>query len=722
MVTQTNKDFADSPYISLDFEKIARERTHSPDEVRGILEDRIRKTVDTPEEPAENSRETKKDLLNQAKDSIKDKSARKELELFDKDPELYTTLYALKENTNSESHTANPGTERERETDKADAKICLDANGKLFLAIDSLKPTDVSFQVHDGKLTFNPAGMSPDQLKDLLAWLEHRGLAVDLDSLKLENADQKTEEMFAGAKEDLKKDRGHGEEFAHTEGAKKTLTVDEEQDENNENLPPVDENANVNGQRANEPIDFNGASGKAAPGAYKSAVDSITAWMNKNKRKNYSYFTYNRGGYTVFAAFPTENPNNLKEDGVVDKDGNISFKNECKLYVKRNKDGKVEISFSTPNGKPLTDAYADLIINAHKDAGNTRVKFGTMSDANEGAIRAACGRGLVVPVGLKLSQTKFDKMIDAAEGKNGKNNPKVIKYRRDLAMQFAYQLEQKGIDWQDPKNKNDVDCRCIRSAIGAYNLSPFRDWWEDFGLRGEYERIVKSNGSGANKSNGAAASIGAAEAVAKLYNAFNEGLDSSGNAALPAEQRGTVGFLVSDQCQTLSAKEKEEFRSFIAGRENLPIRDLPPEAAKRLFNIMQKTEEEIAKNKIEEEYKRLVNDKYYKGNAEWDAVSGFLSDAQTRANNVAEDIKDTGLPPILICRIGNPKHDFSAIKKEMERTERRDRNHDDDYDRRRDNRDRDDRNDDRRDRDDRRNRSNGGNNYPNGGRRQGYDR
>ena len=98
---------------------------------------------------------------------------------------------------------------------------------------------------------------------------------------------------------------------------------------------------------------------------------------------------------------------------------------------------------------------------------------------------------------------------------------------------------------------------------------------------------------------------------------------------------------------------------------------------------MQKTEEEIAKNKIEEEYKRLVNDKYYKGNAEWDAVSGFLSDAQTRANNVAEDIKDTGLPPILICRIGNPKHDFSAIKKEMERTERRDRNHDDDYDRRR---------------------------------------
>ena len=203
---------------------------------------------------------------------------------------------------------------------------------------------------------------------------------------------------------------------------------------------------------------------------------------------------------------------------------------------------------------------------------------------------------------------------------------------------------------------------------------------------------------------------------------FIYGIDSSGNAALPAEQRGTVGFLVSDQCQTLSAKEKEEFRSFIAGRENLPIRDLPPEAAKRLFNIMQKTEEEIAKNKIEEEYKRLVNDKYYKGNAEWDAVSGFLSDAQTRANNVAEDIKDTGLPPILICRIGNPKHDFSAIKKEMERTERRDRNHDDDYDRRRDNRDRDDRNDDRRDRDDRRNRSNGGNNYPNGGRRQGYDR
>ena len=125
----------------------------------------------------------------------------------------------------------------------------------------------------------------------------------------------------------------------------------------------------------------------------------------------------------------------MEQDGVIDKKTkDVKVRSECKLYVKMDKDGRLEISFSTPNGKPLSDTYADRIMDAYKDAGISRVKFGTMSDANEGSIRAACGRALIVPVGLKLSQTKFDKMIDAAEGKNGKNNPKVIKYRRDLAL------------------------------------------------------------------------------------------------------------------------------------------------------------------------------------------------------------------------------------------------------------------------------------------------
>lgn len=65
-----------------------------------------------------------------------------------------------------------------------------------------MKPADVSFQIHDGKLSFDPNGMSPDQLREILAWLDRRGLAsfVDMDGLKLENADARTEELFAAVK------------------------------------------------------------------------------------------------------------------------------------------------------------------------------------------------------------------------------------------------------------------------------------------------------------------------------------------------------------------------------------------------------------------------------------------------------------------------------------------------------------------------------------------
>lgn len=379
--------------------------------------------------------------------------------------------------------------------------------------------------------------------------------------------------------------------------------------------------------------------------------------MNKNKRRNLSYFITHKNGYTVFTTFDKENPENMEQDGIIDKKTkDIKVRSECKLYVKMDKDGRLEISFSTPNGKPLSDTYADRIMDAYKDAGITRVKFGTMTDANEGAIRAACGRALIVPVGLKLSQTKFDKMIDAAEGKSGKNNPKVIKYRRDLALQFAHQLKQKGIDWQDPANKNNVDCRCIRGAIGAYNFSPFRDWWEDFGLRDKYEEFIKNSGSG--NRNGAADAIGATKAVAKLYAAYSDGIGSD-------NPEGTLDYLVSDKCQSLTPEEKEKFKEVIRGSEKMQVRDMPPEAAKKLFAIMQQTQAARATRKINEEYEKLVKDEFYKGNATRDAVMPYLTEASTEIENVKNDLADIGLPPILVIKIGMPKHDFSPIQRRL---------------------------------------------------------
>ena len=664
------------PSFNLDFQRYTNIRMFSVDEVRELLSKRIPNNNTTIDDNTQNNSEDKAEAIRKYKENVIREAAMKNMELFEKDPELYTNLFSLKEATKGETVVLNEGTDKERTIDKAHAQINEDKDGSLFLAIESLQPTNMSFKIYNGKLVFDPTGMSPEQLKDMLAWLDRRGLIslVNLDALKLENADQKTEEMFNLLKSETETELNQKEDFYTTQEEDDSQTVDNssemlnnqpasQQSLNQQTATPAPQPQENNTASAPQPQENNTSSD-----SYDKAIKSITKWMNKNKSKDLSYFTRFVNGYEVFTIFPTDNPNNMKDDGAIDKKGNLTLKNECKIYVKRHKNGKLEISFSTPHDKPLNDSHADIIINAYKDAGIRRIKFGTLTDANEGVMRAACARELILPIGLKLSQVKFDKMIDAAEAKQGKNNPKVTEYRYNLALEFASQLKQKGINWQDPNNKNNTDCRCIRSAIGAYNISPFRDWWEDFGLRGEYENIIKNNISGANHANGAAATIGAAEAIAKLYNVYNEALNSNGNQAIPSHMQGTVGFIVSDYCQTLTNEEKTQIRSMINGVEDASIRNLPPEIAKNIYHVLQKSEEKTAKTNIEEEFTRLVNNEFYKGNAERDAVSTFLNDAIVHANNVAEDLKDYGLPPILISRIGNPKHDFTEIKRNLSRS------------------------------------------------------
>ncbi len=661
MVTKATNNTAGKPFMELDLHKFVQNRTHTAEEVRNVLESHIRKAIEIPEDLGDD-RAAREAYLRKRKEEVAYKSACDELDVYQKNPEFYTTLYALKNATNAETVSDGEG-DKAKETERANARICEDQNGNLFLAVDIMKPTDISFQIHDGKLYFDPSGMTPDRLKEMLAYLDRRGLVsfIDMDSLKLENADQATGEMFAATQAEIKQEIGRQGEDTGYSVAAAPLAVD--QAANDEPQTPDDNSNDIHDNAPDIPVTGTipvrgGNANKAPDDAYENAIQSLTKWMDKNKRRGLSYFVTHRGGYTVFTAFEKENPENMQQDGVIDsKTKDVKTRHECKLYVRMDENGRLEVSFSLPSGKMLNDNYADRIMDAYKDAGIKRVKFGTMGDANETAIRLGCGRALIVPVDLKLSQTKFDKMIDAAEGKNGKNNPKVIKYRRDLALQLAYQLQQKGIQWDDPKNKNDAECRCVRHAVGAYNMSPFRDWWEDFGLRGAYEKIIKENGSG--NPDGAAAAIGAAKAVAKLYAAYSDGVD---------QKDATIGYLVSDKCSSLTPEEKEKFKSYLNGHEDIPMREMPPEAAIRLFHIMQETQEKRAKRKIEDEYRKLVKDDFYKGNAARDAVAPYLTEATTEIENVKTELADIGLPPIVVIRIGTPKHNFRQIQDELRQT------------------------------------------------------
>ena len=66
-----------------------------------------------------------------------------------------------------------------------------------------------------------------------------------------------------------------------------------------------------------------------------------------------------------------------------------------------------------------------------------------------------------------------------------------------------------------------------------------------------------------------------------------------------------------------------------------------------------------------EEYEKLVKDEFYKGNAARDAVTPYLTEASTEIDNVKNDLADIGLPPILVMKIGMPKHDFSPIQRRL---------------------------------------------------------
>ena len=347
----------------------------------------------------------------------------------------------------------------------------------------------------------------------------------------------------------------------------------------------------------------------------------------------------------------------MQQDGVIDsKTKDVKTRHECKLYVRMDENGRLEVSFSLPSGKVLNDNYADRIMDAYKDAGIKRVKFGTLSDANETAIRLGCGRALIVPVDVKLSQTKFDKMIDAAEGKNGKNNPKVIKYRRDLALQLAYQLQQKVFNGMIPKIKTMPNAVASampsaptisrRSAIGGKTSACVTLTKTLLKQTVPATRTVRQQPSVPPKPWLNCMPLTMTELVKRCHDRL------SGFRSVHFPHPG----------------RKEKFKAYINGHEDIPMREMPPEAAIYLFKTMQETQQKRAKNKIEEEYRKLVKDDFYKGNAARDAVTPYLTEASTEIDNVKTELADIGLPPIVVIRIGTPKHDFNKLKEELRHT------------------------------------------------------
>lgn len=676
--------------------------------------------------------------LEQRKENMKKGQIDHQLEMLHSHPEQYTALYNIQADINSFATAKDPQTpDSESVTPFKASPIKEDENGNLSMKINSLQPAGISMEIVDGRVQFSPEDMNPEKMMAMVEFLQRHGLTVDVSNLKLENADQKTEELFSesvkaieeenkylnsvegpqiifGSTESNAEDDENGateafenidkddrnaragevndtavdndEEADDESSANENNELDEEENQNNnENSSETQESEKERKKRLKEEKKLQKAEQKKKEAEKKAKLtkekaakqkdlDTINKglreWMDKNKTRGYSWYEGScwNGGWKTFTAYPSESTDPLRKPFTVDpKSGEIKCNYEFKIYTRINKNGEIEIAYSLPPGKTLTDDQAYLITSVMKDAGITKVKYGGMSDSNEGVMRTACAKRLMIPVGHKINAERFDKMSEAAAKKADANSPELYRYKYDLAMQIKANWEAKGKDVNAEKNRTNPDCRRIRWAIGAYQLHPFRDLWEDFGLRSKFEEAVAKGTPGMattdkGETNGASQVIGATMAVVSLYKIYDAN----------AGQSLTVRDLLQGKENLLrNEAEKNALKNSLTGKDSLDtnVRDLSPTAMKGIYAAMCATETEKAKKDIDKRYIEILKNNQDidgKGESPEKAVSDCLNNARARIEDVNGQLEDCDLKKIYLTRFSLPRHDFTDARAQAE--------------------------------------------------------
>lgn len=671
------------PYFAL---KNNRASDMSAAEVEKALQ-RTLDAIQTPEE-SELSGENK---LQSSKISIKRTSAERQIETMKRNPELYARLYSLKEDISNEIIPEDPNNPDSPDKPVAETSpIRADENGSLSMKISLLRPAGVSMEVVDGRVQFSPEDMTPEKMRAMVDFLQRHGLVVDTSNLKLENAEQETQQlfdnvieqkeqaetgkpniMFAVSADGNEADDGSDHEEDRNEILEDQLSHDGEApqaaaDENDSEEAPAQETSDKKKKDKKKKKE------KTPQEKQLDALnESIAGWMNKNRNKGYSWFEgtswqdCKNGSWQTFTCYSSESTDPFRKPITIDpKTKEVKCNYEFKIYTRINKDGKLEIAYSLPPGKNLTDDQAYLITSALKDAGVKKVKFDKMSDTDDAIMRAACAKRLLIPVGHKINAERYDKMIKTAAQKVDENSPDLYRYKYDLSMQMKTLLEAKGIDVNAEKNRNNPDCRRIRWAVGAYQLHPFRDLWEDFGLRGDFEKAVAKGTPGMattqkGEQNGAAQVIGATMAVVSLYKIYEANMES------PL----TVKDLLDGKNNLLrNEEERKALRAvFAANNDKLDtnVRDLSPRSMRAIYDAMCKTETAKAKQDIDARYLKILRnnqDIEGKGESPEKAVSDCLNNARARIEDVNGQLEDCELKKIYLTRFSLPQHDFSDAR------------------------------------------------------------
>ncbi len=676
--------------------------SYSPEKVGNILsnrEEEIKKELEAINahlnEVMENGEDAKAIVAEKNAVVQERNSCLKQKEMYNENPQLYSNLYAIHQNSKK--------SEQDREEERTGVKakepdtqtmIARGGNGEMCLAVKmQMEGSPFSFALRDGKVTFPDSEVSPDQMKMIMDFLWRRGIR-DFELPKGAEVEPKIADSFNKAKEkfdeEMKEPENDSVQGLASDGDENTPELTDEEamlspaerwarenrGADNSEVPAgaegMAEGSNVSG--GNEGNSGGSPSGGSQSSenetenkspSKKECMKKAEAHIEKmlveglHKKSEYSYFKrpgswlLGHGGWTVYSCYPKGNENNLKLDGKRDKDGNVNSTYEFRLYVRPSKNGKgVDVGYAMPNGKQVSEDVADEVIAIQKAQGHSHVSLKNIPNGDLGAFRKACGRALVVPVGIGLDRRKVRQMMKEAEERG--SDEEILKYGYELALQMERNALKKSNGEKSLAETNESDAAYAAELKAAYEFTPFRKKYEDI-MRKGLEAEIK-DGKAENV-------IAAARAVSTVYDLYE-----NGNLGMAVEEIGKN--LANIEKENIDPGKIRAIKEFYNAAKatieqnpeagNKPMRDLNSQQMEILYNAVSIGGREQARKDLDDAL--YDNSRLEPGERENPKaiVRRMVSDARDEVSEVSNKLEEKGVKKLTIPSFKTPTYNSPA--------------------------------------------------------------
>lgn len=564
-----------------------------------------------------------------------------QINIYNKDATSYTNLYNAKDSI-------------AKDDSIKEAKISTDENGKLQLVLDVMRPSPFSFSIHDGRITLDNVNVSNDQLKEMLEILDKMGIK----NIQLpDELDKQLKDNMQSAIDE----RNHQDDANYSKDSQPVfMTGGNEASANGEGEQSTPNQASNNAQNAagnsEAPIipginpEFAPASTAQLPQAapapqyaydykeFKHKVEFDILQRNMGKIGGLSYFHVKQGGYDKWYVYDTQNPDNYDNDGKRGKDGTVAVKNQFVIWAKEKENGKIELGYSMPNGKPIGNALADKLITLHKDRGATHIKFNDMTDDDASVFRTRCARLGIVPVGIGINEKHAQEMIAEAAKKLSDQEFQTYKWR--LAQQMRKNIRNSGKSFED-----DRSAAYIKELEGDFKFNPFKTAYDDV-FKGIIEREKRSR-----KAENA---IGAVNTMEKIFEAYRGGMerDDPGSITLAEVLNPQNNLFTAEEIQAIQAK-------FAESGKPLPSDQSMNKLNKNDLGLMFEAVLPLQQKQAAEDLARETQ-RYTSAKEKDDTVKDEIDNANAKMDRIAGELEQKGIKKMYFARI-NRSMKFSGL-------------------------------------------------------------